>query len=266
MSIAFVQASHNQEVFSTSQGMKLAFPAAVGVGNALVTVVVGKKNPNPYTAGTTTTEGTQDMNTNTPAPVFANQAGVVTNWSVSSTFKSIDAKTITGTLFTDESDPDLNADYPAIYVAKKTTGVLADESILVKSAYIGPQASPSQDANGAAGVSIFNGGVNAVALEFSGIVTGTATEQHRVTTANPAVSGAGTLAASSGDVMIAAGYMKNANTFAASSGWTVVYMDKCVTGQDHFVVAYKIVSGADQGSFSNPLGYEMAVTTVKIAA
>jgi len=41
-------------------------------------------------------------------------------------------------------------------------------------------------------------------------------------------------------------------------------MDKCASGQDHFVVAYKILSGADQGSFSNPLGYEMAVTTLNL--
>src|SRR5208283_2718143 len=113
MAIAFVQASHNQEQYSTSQGMPLAFASAVGVGNCLVTVVVGKKNPNPYQAGATTTEGTQDMDTNTPAPVFANGAGVTAGWTIGSTFKSIDAKTSTGTLFTDESKPDFQADYPA---------------------------------------------------------------------------------------------------------------------------------------------------------
>ena len=101
-----------------------------------------------------------------------------------------------------------------------------------------------------------------IATGVSG-VTGVITEQHQLTTANPALSGAGTIGGS-GNLQIAVGYMKNANAFAASSGWTVVYMDKCASGQDHFVVAYKIVSGADHGSFSNPLGYEMAVTTLNL--
>jgi len=223
--------------------------------------VIGKKSPNPFQAGNTTTEGTQDMDTNTPAPVFSNGAGVTTGWAVGSTFKSIDAKVAAGTLFTDESKPDFQADYPAVYVARKT-GAAAGETILVMSAYKGPQTSPSQDVNGAAGVSIFQSGVNAVAMEFSG-VTGVITEQHQLTTANPALSGAGTIGGS-GNLQIAVGYMKNANAFAASTGWTVVYMDKCASGQDHFVVAYKILSGADQGSFSNPLGYEMAVTTLNL--
>jgi hypothetical protein len=37
-----------------------------------------------------------------------------------------------------------------------------------------------------------------------------------------------------------------------------------VGGQDHFVVAYKIIAGADVGSFANPLGMEMAVATLNL--
>jgi hypothetical protein len=415
MSIALVQSTHAQEIYSTSQGLKVAFPAAVGAGNCLVSVLIGKKHPDPYPAGVTTSAG-GSMDTNTPTPVvsdgtaglsltlsqvaapvvltlasvanasagstvytgtitggganaFAGQtftiAGFVTGanngsflctassattltlsnaggvaethaatatdqdsvytgtitggganafagrtftisgfatganngtfacvasttttlilanasavnethaataisggsnlWVTSTAFKSIDAKTSTGTLFTDASDCDLSSNFPAIYVFKKSSGVLAGETILVKSAYAGPAVAGSQDANGAKGVSIFDGGVNVVAMEFSG-VTGAATEQHQVTTANPARSGGSNIGAVN-NLQVACGYMKDANTFAASSGWTVVYADKTVSGQDHFVVAFKIVSGADRASFANPLGYEMAVTTLNL--
>lgn len=260
-----VQFAHNQEAFSTSQGMAVKFPSAVGANNTLITVVIGKKNPNPYNAGNTT-QADGSMDTNTPAPVITKGDGTTTTgWVAATAFKSIDAKVAAGTLFTDESKPDFVADYPAVYVSHKVPGVLAGETIVVKSAFKGPQASPSQDANGAAGVSIFQGGVNVVALEFSGInATPAAVEQHQLTTTNPALSASGTTG-SSGDLMIAVGYQKNGNVFAPSSGWTVIYSDKCVTSQDHFVVAYKVLSGADHASFSNPLGYEMAVAALKLA-
>jgi hypothetical protein len=415
MPIAFVQATHNQEAFSTAQGLKLAFATPVHVGNALITVLIGKKSPNPFQAGRTTTlDGSMDTNTPTPivsdgttalslvlsaaaAPIaaltltsadvasggstvyhgtitggaanaFAGQSftiagftivanngtflctastattltlsnaagaaethagtaqtidsvytGTITggaanalagrqfliagfvnggnngtftavqssattlvlanasavnethagtavsggssNWVTSIAFKSIDAKVTAGTAFTDQSKADMTAEYPAIYVYKKSAGVAAGEIVNAKCAYSGPAVAGSADANNAAGVSIFNGGVNAVALEFSG-VTGAATERHQTSTANPAVAGA-TMGAN-GNLQIAVGYMKNANTFSLPAGWLLAYADKCVGTQDHFVVAYKIVSGADVGQFTNPLGYEMAVASLNL--
>lgn len=419
MAITFVQATHNQEAFSTAQGMALKFASPVGAGHTLVTVAIGRKNPNPYPAGTSTTAGTQAMDSNSPNPVvsdgttalsftltaaaapaaalvltsvdtasggnsvyhgtitggaanalagqtflvagfttsanngtflctassatlltLANAAGaaethagtaqtqdsvytgtitgggsnafagrtfVITgfatsanngtfacvqsstttltlanasavnethagnaasggsnSWTTTVTAKSLYALTTTGTLFTDESDSDLAADYPAIYISRKFAGVLAGESINLNSAYIGSQIPGTQDSNGAAGVSIFNGGVNAVALEFAGVVTGTASGQSQVTTANPARSGGSNIGVS-GDVQIAVGYMKDGNTFAASSGWTVAYSDKVIGSQTHFVVAYRILTAATRASFDNPLGYQMAVATLNIA-
>lgn len=422
MAIALVQSTHNQEVFSTSQGMTLAFPAAVGAGHTLVTVVIGKKSPNPYPAGNSNSAAGA-MDVNSPAPVvsdgttaqsfaltaaaapaaaltlsavaassggvavytgtitgggsnafvgysftiagfvgannngtfvctasttttltlnnaaataethagtatfldsvytgtitggaanaFAGRAfavaGFVTganngtfncvqstattltlanasavnethaatattggsvSWVSAVAFKSIDAQTAAvsysgGANFTVESLPDMQMDYPAIYLYHKSVGVQASEKINVKSAYLGPQSGTTQDANGAAGVSLFQGGVNAVAMEFSGTASPTAaTEHHQLTAANPALSGA--TAGAAGNVQIAVGYMKNANAFAAANGFTVVYMDKCASTQDHFVVAYKIITGADQANFANPLGYKMGVVTLNL--
>lgn len=259
MAISVVQSTHNQEAYSTRQGMALKFPAPVGAGNTLVTFIFGRKNPDPYQAGRTTTlDGSMD--TNTPAPTVKTAGGNA--FTVRSTFKSIDALTTAGTLFTDESLADMNGDYPAIYAFTRGS-VLADDTIVVTSAYAGPTTPGVADANGAAGVSVFNAGVNAVAVELTGLVSGFVAEQHQLTSANPALSASGTMGASA-DIILAAGYQKNGNVFAASSGWTVIYSDKCVSSQDHFVVAYKILSGADHASFSNPLGYKMAIAAVDI--
>lgn len=257
MAISVVQTTHNQEAYSTRQGMALKFPALVGSGNTIVTFIFGRKNPDPYQAGKTTTlDGSMDGNT--PDPVVETAAGVAFTKRV--TFKSIDALTTDGVNFTDESLSDLNGDYPAIYAFTRGTAIAGD-TVVVTSAYAGPTTPGVADANGAAGVSIFNAGVNAVAVELTGLLSGFVAEQHQLTAANPALSASGTMGASA-DIILAAGYQKNGNVFAASSGWTVLYSDKCVSSQDHFVVAYKILSGADHASFSNPLGYKMAIAAV----
>lgn len=420
MAIQVVQSTHNQEVIAHTNGLSVKFAQAVGAGNTLVAVVIGRKSPNPYNAGNTS-DFVGSMDANTPAPVVTNggtalslavsavatppvltlsaaanavggatqytgtitggaanafvgqtftvagfttsanngtfvctastaliltlansggvaetHAGTATDldatytiasgggaaligetftvagfaahtsnngtfvavastattlvlanasaltethaatavtggangWNLVSTFKSIDAQTSAvsysgGANFTVESLMDLGGDYPAVYVFEKSQGVLAGEIFKVNSAYLGPQNGANQDANSAAGLPIFRGGVNVVGVELSGTASpSTATAHHQLTTANPALAGA--TAGSSGNIAIAVGYMKNANTFAASSGWTVIYSDKCVASQDHFVVAYKIISGADQASFANPLGYKMAVTSVNL--
>jgi hypothetical protein len=260
MAISVVQTTHNQEAYSTRQGMALKFPALVGSGNTIVTFVFGRKNPDPYQAGRTTTlDGSMDANT--PGPTVKTAAGVA--FTGRSAFQSIDAQVSAPSYpSTLESLPDMNGDYPSIYVYTRG-GAVAGDTVVVNSAYAGPTTPGVADANAAAGISMFNAGVNAVAVELTGLASGFVAEQHQLTSANPALSASGTMGAAA-DNILAAGYQKNGNVFAASAGWTVLYSDKCVSSQDHFVVAYKILAGADHASFSNPLGYKMAIAAVDI--
>ena len=260
MSIAVRQTTHNQEAYSTSQGMALKFPQAVLNGSTLVTIVLGRKNPDPYPDGSSSYY-IGSMDGNTPGPQVVDQAGAA--FTGRSAFQSIDAQSSPVSFpSTAESLPDFGDAYPAIYIYTKGA-VAAGSSVVVKSAYRGPQASPSQDSNAAAGVSIFNEGVNAVAIELTGLASGFVAEQHQLTSANPALSASATMGASA-DMIIAAGYQKNGNVFNASSGWTIIYSDKCVSSQDHFVVAVKTLTAADHASFSNTLGYKMAVAAIDV--
>ena len=263
MAITVRQISHNQEAKPNPQGTALAFPAAVANGNTLVTIVVGKQNPNPYPAGVSTSLAGA-MKDNSPAPKVTNGAGVATGWVSQVALKNIDAKVVAGTLFTDESKMDFNGDYPSVYIFTKGA-VAAAETIKVNDCYAGPSTPGVQDANGAAGVPIFVHGHNLIGLEVAGLSSGLVASSNigAVTAANPALSGAAFGAA--GNLAIAVGYQKNGNVFAPSSGWTLAYSDKCFDSQDHFVVAYKILTGADRGSFANPLGYEMAVASIILA-
>lgn len=173
--------------------------------------------------------------------------------------------------FTRSSKWNLDGKYPSVYIFYALNVAGGTYTVSVNSCY---QDGTTRPADLAAGKPIFDGGVDIHVFEFSGIALAAATDgsQGQMSAANPAVTPSFTTT-TAGDLILTAGFMKSGNAFSTyapagiTAGSTVMLASgKCVTSQAHWGIQMQLqtANGAIQPGFTNPLGYEMAVSAVAL--
>ncbi len=297
-----VQATHNQINTLSATGLNVVLPAAAAAGDALIAVVIGQRSTNPLGQRTDTNPYFSTAG-NVPAPVLNDDQG--NTWTTVKAFQMVDLLTTAPTYpSTAESVPDLDAQYPSVYLAaafgsgSPPTGA---QSLNVRATYLDPNApwsstvayligdavyvsgttyvctvahtnhtppngtywaavTPSTDARfaGGPGKDIYTG-VDVVLLEFSNCIAVDGSGIAGTSEANPAELYSGspatpTTIGTAGDLIIAVGLQKDSNEFSESAGWTAAYRGKLIGSEEHFIVAYKVATGATAPSFVNPVG------------
>lgn len=231
----------NSNVWATSQGDSVVLPASAA-GDAIVAILIGETDPNPFdllhlSPNPAFTPSEADFNA---APSFSDDKG--NTYQVAAINLAQAGADYTGTSFVRWN---LGSYFPSIFFAYAMNVTVGTSKITVKSVYADGITRPQQLA---AGKPIFDGGVNVVAANFSGIATVSAQDGFSSTTAltgqvsatNPAVAALFTPTVT-GDIIITVGVMKSANAFSTQSGWTLLASGKCVGDEAHWAVAYLVL-------------------------
>jgi hypothetical protein len=167
----------------------------------------------------------------------------------------------------------LDGNFPSIYIYYALDVVGGSYNVNVSSCYQNGTTRPSQLA---AGKPIFDGGIDAVVLEFSGILPANA-QDGSTAAVTAAINGAGASVVPSfttttaGDMILTVGYMKNGNAFsqyapAGTTGTTILTRSSIPTSQGHGAVQFQLQTGAGAitPGFLNPLQYEMSIIALAL--
>jgi hypothetical protein len=158
---------------------------------------------------------------------------------------------------------------PSVFMFYALNVAGGSQTVTVKSCYLDGTTRPTCLA---AGKPIFDGGLDVHILEFSGIVTASASDgsQGQLSAANPAITPSFTTT-TAGDMILTAGIMKNNSAFstyapAGTTGTTLLASGKCVGSQAHWGIQMQLQTsaGAITPGFTNPLQYEMAVMALAL--
>jgi hypothetical protein len=130
-----VQVTHNQINSLAATGLSVTLPAATTLGNALVAVVFGQKGIDPFGQRTDTNPYQSTQNA-TPAPVLNDNEN--NTWASLVSITNVDMISATPVYpSTSESDPDLFAQYPSVYVFDALNVAVSTQTVNVRASYLG---------------------------------------------------------------------------------------------------------------------------------
>lgn len=127
-----VQSTRLEIVTLPASGVNVVLPAPATAGDALIAVVFGQADTNPLGQRTDTNPYFATSG-NIPAPVFNDNQG--NTWTIVKSLSMVDLVTGVGGAGT-ESDPDLSAEYPSVYIAAAVNVAANTQSLNVRANYL----------------------------------------------------------------------------------------------------------------------------------